>query len=263
LPRATQTQPQVPSLSSLAPLHLLCNLSHIIPNFICSHASHKTILFIIYSSTSTFGSLVTTPGAHYFIVAKGPGLYTVAICITVQSNEDEDRIVQHQARQNQRILCLSLRNTSARVQLFFDHQSTSNQRLEEHADLRRVSSLLHSPLCHELSYFLRFSLRHCLIQSHPKQSRTSSAIQLQFQSGLFCLVLTKHPISTASDSDSPQRSLRLTTRLPISSTDKSSLHQIRYVTTQILRFVHLYAQGALKIIFHFANTTRPRHSAQR
>lgn len=151
----------------------------------------KTILFI-YSSTSTFGSLVTRTGARYFIVAKGPGLYTVAIRITVQSNEDEDRIVQHQARQNQPILCLSLRNTSARIQLFFDHQSTSKQRLEEHAGLRRVFNLLHPPLCHELSYFLRFSLRHCLIQSHPKQSRTSSVSQLQFQSELFCLVLTKH-----------------------------------------------------------------------
>lgn len=186
LPRATQTQPQVPSLSSLVTLLLLCNLSHIIPNCICSHASHKTILFI-YSSTSTFGSLVTRTGARYFIVAKGPGLYTVAIRITVQSNEDEDRIVQHQARQNQPILCLSLRNTSARIQLFFDHQSTSKQRLEEHAGLRRVFNLLHPPLCHELSYFLRFSLRHCLIQSHPKQSRTLASVS--FNSSLNCFAL--------------------------------------------------------------------------
>jgi hypothetical protein len=85
---------------------------------------------------------------HTVSLLQRSGLYTVAIRITAQRNEDEDedRIVQSQTRQNQPILCLALRITWTRIQLFFDHQSTSNQRLEEHAGLRRESNWVHPPL---------------------------------------------------------------------------------------------------------------------
>jgi hypothetical protein len=257
LPRATQTQPQVPSLSSLAPLHLLCNLSHTIPNCICFLSHLEQNHLISFSSFTAqyqhLDRLLQEQEHTISLLRRAQGLYSAAIHITVQSNKDEDRIVQHQVRQNQPIPCLSLWN-----HIEYNCSSINNpHRTNVSKSTKLCVGILTHYICpcgHELFYFLRFSLRHCLIQSHPTQSRTSSAIQLQFQSELFCLVLTKHqfPPRVALIHPKGHFGLQLASSFP----PLISLHCIRSGTLQPNFFVSCTSMHEVRSRLSFTSLTR-------